>query len=167
MIGTAQHWSETMNALIAVIFVLLDTGMGQDADISMGGARQCRMAGQSLRWLAIQAGVPRHSGDCAGPASIVIQATRHRCACSRCGIRLARQPASPRSGTCRYRIAQQRFSRRDAWPTARLSLAVSLAAAALWAPQTPAAADQCKRTGRARTPVALRVGDGKQRAERT
>src|SRR5205823_15049571 len=36
----------------------------------MGGARHCRMDGQSLRWLAIQAGVPRHSGDCAGPASI-------------------------------------------------------------------------------------------------
>jgi hypothetical protein len=33
MIGTAQHWSETMNALIAVIFVLLGTGMGQDAGI--------------------------------------------------------------------------------------------------------------------------------------
>ena len=33
MIGTAQHWSETMNAPIAVIFVLLHTGMGQDAAI--------------------------------------------------------------------------------------------------------------------------------------
>ena len=33
MIRTAQHWSETMNALIAVIFVLLGTGMGQDAGI--------------------------------------------------------------------------------------------------------------------------------------
>ena len=46
MIGTAQHWSETMNALIAVIFVLLDTGMGQDAAIFLWAALA------SVEWLA-------------------------------------------------------------------------------------------------------------------
>ena len=33
MIGTAQRWRERMNALIAVIFVPLATGMGQDAGV--------------------------------------------------------------------------------------------------------------------------------------
>src|SRR5205823_14155462 len=46
MIGTAQHWSETMNALIAVIFVLLDTGMGQDAAIFLW------VVLASVEWLA-------------------------------------------------------------------------------------------------------------------
>jgi len=46
MIGTAQHWSETMNALIAVIFVLLDTGMGQDAAIFLWAVLA------SVEWLA-------------------------------------------------------------------------------------------------------------------
>src|SRR5438045_8206092 len=48
-------------------------------DTSMGSARQCRMAGQSLRWmagqslrwLAVQAGVLRHSYHRTGLASIV------------------------------------------------------------------------------------------------
>ena len=30
---TAQHWSQTMNALIAVLFVLISTGMGQDTGL--------------------------------------------------------------------------------------------------------------------------------------
>jgi hypothetical protein len=46
MIGTAQHWSETMNALIAVIFVLLDTGMGQDAAMFLWAVLA------SVEWLA-------------------------------------------------------------------------------------------------------------------
>jgi len=59
-----------MNALIAVIFVLLGTGMDQDVGMFLwGGARQCRMAGQSLRGLAVQASVPRHSGHRVGAAS--------------------------------------------------------------------------------------------------
>jgi hypothetical protein len=46
MIGTAQHWSETMNALIAVIFVLLGTGMGQDAGMFLWAVLA------SVEWMA-------------------------------------------------------------------------------------------------------------------
>src|SRR5437764_2866412 len=87
MIGTAQHWSETMNALIAVIFVLLDTGMEQDAAIFLWAvlATVEWLANRYAGWLFKRA-VLATPGDCGGLASIVIQAPRHRCACSRCGI---------------------------------------------------------------------------------
>ena len=46
MIGIAQHWSETMNALIAVIFVLLGTGMGRDVGVFLWAVLA------SVEWLA-------------------------------------------------------------------------------------------------------------------